>query len=84
MLELILCELIVCGFVPFLVTHCCGEWSQETWTVSDAHVICERYLNVTCSLLLYPDDIVQEKCLLAGEKVSHHNIVKLRVLQRDH
>ena len=31
-----------------------------------------------------PDDIVQEKCLLAVEKVSHHHGVKLRVLQRDH
>ena len=28
-----------------------------------------------------PDDIVQEKCLLAVEKVSHHHGVKLRVLQ---
>ena len=27
-----------------------------------------------------PDDIVQEKCLLAVEKVSHHHGVKFRVL----
>ena len=38
-LELILCELIVCRFFPFSVTHCRGEWSQETGTVSDAPVI---------------------------------------------
>ena len=31
-----------------------------------------------------PDDIVQEKCLLAVEKVSHHHGVKFRVLQRGH
>ena len=28
-----------------------------------------------------PDDIVQEKCLLAVEKVSHHHGVKLSVAE---
>ena len=45
-------------------------------------------MNVTCSppvpvpeLQGEPDDIVQEKCLLAVEKVSHHHDVKLSVAE---